>query len=294
MVSSAGLAVFDFLFSNLLQRMAGKRMMRGITNAFSTMALLLAATAAVAAETPQAVPPFQEELAAITERGRLLYEYDQAAWHAIDAVQMANPKNVEGQRYIAKRENDNWIVVFGKLNNDHSRFDISCEAEEQATLRQFSVRKESAERQGEGFFLNAARAIEIAMKDLGATPRPYNVAVLPAPEEQLYVYLYPAQTKARVYPLGGDVRYLVSPDGTKILEKRQMHKSIIEAAPQSRKKAVAGLHTHVLSDLPEDTDVFHVLTQDPPLPEFVGTPHFTYQVKADGTIQMKGKGKRKK
>lgn len=238
--------------------------------------------------------PRNEELAGITERGRLLYEYDQAAWHASDAVQMANPKNVEGQRYIAKKENGKWVVVFGKLSDDRSRFGISYEASEQATLRQFAVRQEPAEHEDEGFFLYAARAIEVAMKDFGAANRPYNVAVLPEPEEQLYVYIYPAQTKARVYPLGGDVRYLVSPDGTKILEKRQMHKTIIETAPQAGKKPVAGFHTHVLSDVPEDTDVFHVLTQDPPVPEFVATPHFTYQVKADGTIQMEQKRKRKK
>jgi hypothetical protein len=40
----------------------------------------------------------------------------------------------------------------------------------------------------------------------------------------------------------------------------------------------------VLSDEPEDTDVLHVLQQDPPLPEMIGTPHFLYQVAADGSI----------
>jgi len=240
------------------------------------------------------VPPENEELAAITERGKLLYEYDQAAWHASDAVQTANPKNVEGQRYIAKKENGKWTVVFGKLNEDRTRFGITYEAEEQATLRQFAVRQEPAERRGEGFFLVAARAIEVAMKDFGAANRPYSVAALPGPAEQLYVYLYPAQTKARVYPLGGDVRYLVSADGGRILEKRQMHKTIIERVPPAGKKSVGGFHTHVLSDLPEDTDVFHVLTQDPPLPEMVATPHFTYQVKTDGTIQIEEKRQRKK
>lgn len=243
----------------------------------------------------EVVPPKSEELAAVTEWGRLLYEYDQAAWHASDAVQMANPKNIEGQRYIAKKENGKWEVVFGRLSDDRSRFGISYEASEQATLRQFAVKQEPAEREDEGFFLYAARAIEVAMKDFGSANRPYNFAVLPGPEEQLYVYLYPAQTKARVYPLGGDVRYLVSPDGTKILEKRQLHKTIIENQPaKGTKKVLAGFHTHVLSDQPEDTDVFHVLTQDPPLPEFVATPHFTYQVKTDGTIQVEEKRKRKK
>lgn len=239
-------------------------------------------------------PPAEGELAAITERGRLLYEYDQAAWHASDAVQMANPKNVEGQRYIAKKENGKWTVVFGRLNEDRSRFGIAYDAEEQATLRQFSVRQAPGERLDEGFFLFAGRAIEVATKDFGPPNRPYNVAVLPAAAEQLYIYLYPAQTKAGVYPLGGDVRFLVSADGMKILEKHQMHKSINETTPQPGKKTAAGFHTHVSSDLPEDTDVFHVLTQDPPLPEFVGTPHFTYQVKTDGTIQLEEKRKRKK
>ncbi|HET9804329.1 MAG TPA: hypothetical protein VFP96_13915, partial [Candidatus Acidoferrum sp.] len=106
--------------------------------------------------------------------------------------------------------------------------------------------------------------------------------------DQLFVYIYPAQTKARVYPLGGDVRYLISADGMKIIEKRQMHKSILEAgAPNDKaKKVVAGFHTHILSDLPEDTDVFHVLTQDPRVPEMVGTPHFLFHILADGTITL--------
>jgi len=258
-----------------------------------TVALLFTASA-LSTKAQEAAPPTAEQLAAITERGRLLYEYDQAVWHASDAVQMANPKNVDGQRYIAKKENGKWTVVFGKLNEDRSRFDISYQADEQATLRQFAMRQEPAGRQDNGFFLYAARAIEVAIKDFGAANRPYNVAVLPAPAEQLYVYLYPAQTKARVYPLGGDVRYLLNAEGTKIVEKRQMHKTIIETSVAPGKKVVSGIHTHVLSELPEDTDVFHVLTQDPPLPEFVGTRHFMYKISADGSIQIQKDSKRKK
>jgi hypothetical protein len=242
----------------------------------------------------EAVRPTAEELAAITERGRMLNEYDQAAWHATDAVQMANPKTVEGQHYIAKKENGKWRVVFGTLNEERSRFGITYEAEQQANPREFAVRKEPEERQEEGFFLYAARAIEAAMKDFGRATRPYNIAVLPAAGEQLYVYLYPAQTKPRVYPLGGDARYLVSADGMKIVEKRQMHKAVIETVPMAGKKTVAGYHTHILSDVPEDTDVFHVLTQDPTVPEFVGTAHFVYEVMADGTIKIEKEVKRKK
>ena len=269
----------------------------GLAAAQWLMGVGLVASAARVAITraQEMVRPAPEELAAITARGRMLNEYDQAAWHASDAVQMANPKTVEGQRYIAKKENGKWRVVFGKVNEERTRFGISYEALQQDNPREFVVQKEPSGLEDEGFFLFAARAIELALKDFGGANRPYNVAVLPVPAEQLYVYVYPAQTKARVYPLGGDVRYLVSADGTKIVEKRQMHKNIIEApAAPTGKKAAGGVHTHVMSDLPEDTDVFHVLTQDPPLAEFVGTEHFLYQVKTDGTIQIQKEMKKKK
>jgi hypothetical protein len=50
---------------------------------------------------------------------------------------------------------------------------------------------------------------------------------------------------------------------------------------------VAGYHTHVLSDIPEDTDVLHVLQQDPPVPETIGTADFVYVIGVDGAIALK-------
>jgi hypothetical protein len=236
--------------------------------------------------------PSDAELAAISQRGRALAEYDQAAWHATDAVQTANPKTVEGQHYIAKKEDGRWTVVFGALDLDKTKLLIGYEAAQQDKPQQFALKKNEPAREDTGFYLFAARALELAQADFGRQSRPYNVAVLPATNtngtaDMFYVYLYPAQTKAGIYPLGGDVRYLISADGTKILAKRQLHKSIIENPPAKGKKIVAGFHTHVLSDEPEDTDVLHVLQQEPPLPEMIGTQHFVYEVGADGTIDVK-------
>ncbi len=247
--------------------------------------LIAVAVSTVFAQTVSA--PTAQELTAITERGILLNEYDQAAWHASDGVQTANPKTVEGQHYIAKKENGKWNVVFGKLTAGRNLFEIHYEAVQQTKPQEFRVSEEFAQRADAGFYLFAARAIEVSQHDFQGVNRPYNMAVLPAPQDQLYVYIYPGQTKPRIYPLGGDVRYLISADGNKIIERRQMHKSVIEPPPLSKgKKLAAGLHTHVLSDLPEDTDVFHVLTQDPRVPELVGTPHFIYKVLVDGTITV--------
>lgn len=240
----------------------------------------------------QVARPSDADLAAITQRGRELAAYDQAVWHATDAVQMANPKTAQDQRYLARFENGRWTVVFGSLNIEKTKFLISYEALPGEKPQSFGVKHDDPPREDIGFFLFSARALGIALADFGGTSRPYNAAVLPAPGNQLFVYLYPAPLKANTYPLGGDVRYLISSDGRQILEKRQLHKSIVESGPRKGKKVVAGFHNHVLSDVPEDTDVLHVLQQDPPLPEMVGTAHFAYEIAADGAIRVKQEKKK--
>jgi hypothetical protein len=75
----------------------------------------------------------------------------------------------------------------------------------------------------------------------------------------------------------------MSADGLKIVEKRQMHKAILEFATATN--AAAGFHTAVLDQIPEDTDVFHVLARKPSVPQWIGTRLFVYRVEPDGTIR---------
>jgi hypothetical protein len=227
----------------------------------------------------------------VTARGRMLYECDQANWHATDAVQALKPPLESVGRYIPRKADSVWTVAFGHLNEARDKFVVAYEATQGATLQEFTVKKLDPPRQDASFYLFAARALDTALKDFRGEKRPYNAAVLPATDDQLYVYVMPAQTKDDVYPLGGDVRYLISPDRNTIVEKRQLHKTILEnpGTPPKGGKTVAGFHTHVLSDVPEDTDVFHVLTQKPPTPEYIGTmSKKLYVINADGTI-LQGK-----
>ena len=71
--------------------------------AAAALAFAMAFVTAIHADDKSIAPPSPAELAAISERGRALAEYDQAAWHATDAVQMANPKSTDGQHYLAKQ-----------------------------------------------------------------------------------------------------------------------------------------------------------------------------------------------
>jgi len=251
---------------------------------------LLAATALLlmVADGKAAPKPSPRELAAITARGVLLAGYDTAAWQATDAVKAAHP--VEGRvgRYIARKTEAGWVVDFGRLNQAEDKFLVGYEAVQAGSPVHFEVRGFDPVREETGWDLAAAKGIETAVRDFGGTSRPYNIAVLPAERDGMYVYLYPAQVKAGVYPLGADVRYRISPDGTKITEKRQMHKTIIESVPTRTDMTVkVGYHTHVLSDLPEDTDVLLVLTRRPRVPEIVvaGTYMFTIDVSGRITVE---------
>lgn len=53
----------------------------------------------VVAEARASNKPTDAELVAITARGRLLAEYDQAAWHATDVVLATHPK--EGKLVVS-------------------------------------------------------------------------------------------------------------------------------------------------------------------------------------------------
>jgi hypothetical protein len=249
------------------------------------LVLFLTSSSFAGKKKPEADPV----MADVTARGRALYEYDQAAWHATDAVQATHPPAQSLERYIAHKSDAGWVVAFGHLNDRNDEFLIGYEATQGATPQEFTVKKLDPPQEDTSLYLAVARAIETALHDFQGEKRPYNVAVLPAPANQLHVYVIPAQTKTGIYPLGGDVRYLITPDGGPLVEKRQLHKSMMEDNPSAIPKGAApagGFHTHVLSDVPEDTDVFHVLTRQPSQLEFIGTrKKKRCEISVDGTIR---------
>ncbi|MEP6900283.1 MAG: hypothetical protein ABJA66_00955 [Actinomycetota bacterium] len=230
-------------------------------------------------------PATQAELDEITTRGKMLYEYDVAAWHSTDAVLALSPTEDSFTGYIGKKTDQGWVVAYGKLNDKKDKYLIVYEAVQGAKAEEYKAVKLAKPREDIGFYLNAAKAFDTVQADFKGLNRPYNFAVLPAKDDEFFVYVLPAQTEAEIFPLGGDVRYRISKDGTKVMEKRQMHKSIIEfKVPPPNIKPVTGYHTAILDDVPEDSDVFHVLTRNLNLPELVVSQRFVYRIAPDGTI----------
>lgn len=261
-----------------------------MTSSAAALALFVFSLVPLAASAKKAPVASTEELAQITERGRLLYAYDQAAWHATDAVLATHPAKGEGGRYIAQQIGGKWVVSFGHLSVARDAFLVDHVATQGANPEQFTVEALSSPHPDTGFVFVAAKAVDLALQDFQPENATYNIAVLPAPAGQIYVYLYPAQTQDGIFPLGGDERYIVSADGAILIDKHRMHHSILyfDTHPADGSTLSAGFHVHVLSNMPEDSDVFYVLNRRPSLPEFIGVDgKIRYEINPDGTIVPK-------
>ena len=239
------------------------------------------------AQDPQTTKPTRVLLDSITERGRRLAEYDWAAWHGTDAVlsEVSAPREI--RHYVAEKRGEAWVVSFGYLTESRDTFLVLYQALEDSTQPHgFRAQVHDPPWIADGFPRVAARALATAWDDFGSVKQRYNTVVLPRPDGSLYVYLMPGQTSTQFYWHGGDARYVISADGSQIIEKRRLHQSIIQLViPPTG--AVAGVHTAIVDDVPEDTDVFYVVTRSYRLPEVVVTEHYEYHIHTDGTIQWK-------
>jgi len=245
------------------------------------LGLLLATTTAAAVGQSA---DLKTTLAAVSERGRALYAYDQAAWKGTDAIFSLKPKPTVGGHYICIKSAKGWRVIFPKWNEAHDKVMIAYEAMEKADGT-YQARAINPPSPGGKEVQTETIALETAIHDFQKPNRPYNTAILFAPGGNFYVYLYPGQIKANAWPIGGDIRYTISGDGQRILEKRQLHKAILDAEPKAGSNQVAGYHFHILTDLPEDTDILYVLNRKPSMPEYVvASDKTTYLVNIDGSI----------
>ena len=249
----------------------------------SIYGLLAVLSYTLVAESQTEKPPTPSYLVEIAERGQALTEYDAVAWHATDAVQPLNPPKGMFQRYLARKIDKGWVVAFGRFDENKTKFLIVYEAvQDSSDLKQFKVLQHDPPIEDTGAYFYAAKAHELASNEFvnAIKPlRPYNISILPA-SGGWYVYAIPAQTDFAVLPYGGDFRYLVSPDGSKIMETRQMHKTVLEEKV-SKEPTSFSFHTHILSDIPEDSDLFYAHTRNANQ-EWIATKKYLYRIQQGG------------
>jgi hypothetical protein len=232
----------------------------------------------------------RDSLNGITARGRDIAAYDAAAWHGSDAVVALKPDYAAAPRYLARprQQDGRWEVVFGRLSATSDSFVIAYRAEQmQAGDTVYAGSRVLPTVVDTGYYVRAARALDLAKRDFGKQSRPYNSVVLPiVGTGEWFVYLVPAPTRTGYWPLGPDVRYQITPDGRSLLAKRRLHNTVLEYGPPKPgvDRPAAGYHSAVLADEPEDTDVFLVLTRRPQVPEYIVSASYYFRIDTDGRI----------
>ena len=205
-----------------------------------------------------------------------------------------NPDPGQVQRYVAYHADSGWVVAFGRMNAERDTFYVSHIAIPAAVNGHrvdstFEFQTFAAPGPDTDYLVRAARAMDLATITLGVTARAYSAAAIPNEKGEWLVYLTPSADAASVWPLGDDVRYRVSPDGLRVLETHRMHVGMMEASRGTASgdaRLVAKGTGKALRDLPEDSDVFHVLMNRPAVAEVVVTPRHRYRIDVDGSIRL--------
>jgi len=88
----------------------------------------------------------------------------------------------EIRAYVAARRDEDWVIAFGRLEDDRGAFLIAYEAVQVAGQPDsFSVPRYAPARVDSGYLASAARALDTARTEFGSVGRPYNLA--PGPGE---------------------------------------------------------------------------------------------------------------
>jgi len=232
----------------------------------------------VTAKTPEVLTAVEQlQLRDNLNRGRQIYDYDQAAWHTTDAmvehVPEAQRARVQGwvvtpasgghKATYFGREGDRRFVVYSAVwDGTKIRSEIVAPAGSRQPL--------SAEED------RLATALETAMptaRTLGrCSSAQFNAVVLPGktPGDLISVYLLTPQTKEGEYPFGGHYRIDLK-NGT-VAGQRPFTKSCISLNTKgTTTQTVAAMFiTHLLDAVPTEIHVFAMLTTGKPLA--VGVP----------------------
>ena len=178
--------------------------------------------------------------------------------------------------------------MFGRLDEAREHFLIAYRAVQRSAGDTSYSAIALSPREGDAdWYARAARALDVARASFGSASRPYNAMVVPASGDgYLFVYLVPAPTRPGVFPLGGDVRYRVSSDGRTMIAQRRLHNTVLEYGASRPKEGTvtSAYHTAVLDDRPEDTDVFHVLSREPKVPEYIVSRSYFFNIDVEGRI----------
>ncbi len=220
------------------------------------------------------------DIKTIEKLGREMYEMDQAATVATDALIAATPEpeGLHLRGWIVEREGMSKNVIFIRKQKDGFKGIAKVSVNKKGKARILDIKKFDLTE--EQLFRFKARQLAIKNMDSGCAEN-YNTVVLDDPEGDNYlVYLLPATTKPGILKVTGYYRFTVSENGKAIKKTDKLYKGCLEFK-EKRNTARAHLGTHIVSNTPVESHVYLSLISKKPF--IIVTP--------DGRVWMIAEGK---
>jgi len=244
-------------------------------------------------------PPEQLAIAAEAERlGRDIYDFDQAAWGATDAMAAAMhdyaAAGVKG--WIVEREPTGAVAIFyGQDKAQPYKIFVAHMQGQKVVSSHIVAAGEDRNLTPIEQRMVAARTIALRRETLDwlqkqdfhpCTSGSINTVVLPpaTPEAPVPVYLLTPQASLSSFPIGGHFRIDVAADGS-IVRSRAFAKSCIVLDPrQVPADARMFLVSHLLDQQPTEIHVWVALASHVPLGVLIA-PHGDIWTVADGKVR---------
>jgi hypothetical protein len=207
------------------------------------------------------------------ERGRLIYAYDQAAWHGTDDMltKLKDPGQVGG--WIVRGTADAPELTFFDRDTvePHAVYVAQFRGTTLATSRVVSTSEDRSIDPSGRRMIDALATARKAIPASGigsCVEKPFNSVVLPPtdPASPALVYFLTPQVDAATVPLGGHYLFEVGPDGSTGAPRR-FSKACLPMAPPQREgtKPAAMVVSHLLDPTPTEIHVFTALTTRQPV-----------------------------
>ncbi|MDF7773811.1 hypothetical protein P1X14_01005 [Sphingomonas sp. AOB5] len=243
---------------------------------------------------PAESPADAEAIRIAEERGKLIYAYDQAAWHGTDdfLAKVKDPAAIAGG-YIADGPVDAPRLTF--FSKDRTNPQAVYVAQFRGNrLVSSKVLGEKDDRRLSPQLVSMIRARETAGEAWRTAPgsfacvrdKPMNTVVLPpaTPGGPMLVYLLTPQTEMAKLPFGGHFRVEIGPDGKPGAIRGFTRSCLTVPIPGPRQPVTSIGVAHLLDPVPTEIHVFSSLAAKKPLIVVIENPEKRYYSVENGEI----------
>lgn len=238
-------------------------------------ALLAAPAAALAKQRPAAEASAGEaaRLAAIVQRGRLLFDLDRAAWVATDDLikKVRDPGKAGLKGYVVEPDGTGFTVTFFGGEPDRPIAIYVARVEQgRAISGRLLADAERVPLTAMQVRLAKARSTATTIEERPCTAGPFNAAIIPpaSADAPIEIYLTSPQTEHGVYPFGGHYLMVAGPDGSRVSLRKFTNSCLNMPLPSSGPAGAvpaAAVVSHVLDPTPTEIHVFMSITIGKPV-----------------------------